>query len=57
MEITQNKCRFNTLLHKIYRNCTKIRQNDYKSEKMSKTRQKFDFGMETKVTILHPTCF
>ena len=24
---------------------------------MSKTRQKFDFGMEPKVTILHPTCF
>ena len=24
---------------------------------MSKTRQKFDFRMEPKVTILHPTCF
>ena len=24
---------------------------------MSKTRQKFDFGMEPSVTILHPTCF
>ena len=28
-----------------------------KSKKTSKTRQKFDFGMEQKVTTLLPTCF
>ena len=28
-----------------------------KSKKTSKTRQKFDFGMEPKVTTLLPTCF
>ena len=28
-----------------------------KSKKMSKTRQKFDFGMEPKITTLLPTCF
>ena len=33
MEITQNKCRLNTLLQKIYRNCIIIRQNNYKSKK------------------------
>ena len=54
MEITQNKCRLNTILHKNLQNCIKIRQNDYKSKKMSKTRQKFDFGMEPKVIIQHP---
>ena len=42
---------------KIYRNFIKIRQNDYKSKKMSKMSKKFDFGMEPKVTILHSTCF
>ena len=58
MEITQNKCRLNAILHKkIYRNCIKIRQNDFKYKKMSKTRQKIDFGMEPKVTMKHLTCF
>ena len=28
-----------------------------KSKKTSKTCQKFDFGMEPKITTLHPTCF
>ena len=28
-----------------------------KSKKTSKTRQKFDFGMEPKITTLLPTCF
>ena len=28
-----------------------------KSKKTSKTRQKFDFGMESKITTLLPTCF
>ena len=42
---------------KIYRICIKIRQNDYKSKKMLKMRQKFDFGIEPKVTSLHPTYF
>ena len=28
-----------------------------KSKKTSKTRQKFDFGMEPKITTLNPTCF
>ena len=28
-----------------------------KSEKMSKTRQKFDFPMKPKITILLPKCF
>ena len=40
---------------KIYRNCIERRQNDDKSKKMSKTLQKFDFGMEPKVTTLLPT--
>ena len=28
-----------------------------KSKKMSKTRQKFDFAMKPKITILLPKCF
>ena len=28
-----------------------------KSKKTSKTRQKFDLGMEPKITTLLPTCF
>ena len=28
-----------------------------RSKKTSKTRQKFDFGMEPKITTLLPTCF
>ena len=28
-----------------------------KSKKTSNTRQKFDFGMEPKITTLLPTCF
>ena len=42
---------------KIYKSCIKIRKNDLKSKKTSKTCQKFDFRMEPKITTLLPTCF
>ena len=53
MEITQNKCRLNTLLDQ---NCIKIRQNG-QVQKDVQTRQTFDFGMEPKITTLLPTSF
>ena len=55
MEFTQNKCKLNTFKNpiKIYRNC-KLKGKMTKSKMTSKTRQKFDFGMEPKITTLLP---
>ena len=44
------------LSQKIYRNCIKYTKLT-KSKKTSKTRQKFDFPMKPKLTILLPKCF
>ena len=49
MEITQNKCRLNTLLHKKSMEIALKYGKMTKSKKTSKTRQKFDFAMEPKI--------
>ena len=41
---------------KIYRNCSKIHQNDL-VQKDAETRQKFDFRMKQKISTLLPTGF
>ena len=41
---------------KTHRNCIKIHQND-QVQKDVKTRQKFDFQMEPKISKLLPKCY
>ena len=53
-ENCQNKYRLNTLLHKTL---IKLKENKWKSDKMSKNCQKCDFEFEPKIKILLPNAY